>query len=292
MDPNDQDDIIKKVKTAGNDEGNQNDNQDNNSDSNGDSNDFGDDSGDTSGGDDNDFGGDMGDSGSEGEEGLQEDGGSVIDFEGVADSLMNILTSNQFSDESDDRVYVLAKKTLENRSIEEKVKLYKTIAIKLQNFSNAFPIAANMASQYYSIASRLEGSISNGLNEMEDLFLDEPKRNNMFQPGSNDVLKESCWKGYKQVGMKEKDGKSVPNCVPVNENLNMSEKSSIFGKIKSKLKETFNQEETMSEPMIEPQVQPVVKPAPSETQPSIAPSRKNKPFLPMPGIKTNPKATN
>lgn len=23
-----------------------------------------------------------------------------------------------------------------------------------------------------------------------------------------------CWKGYKQIGMKEKNGKQVPNCVP------------------------------------------------------------------------------
>jgi hypothetical protein len=28
---------------------------------------------------------------------------------------------------------------------------------------------------------------------------------------------DSCWKGYKQYGMKEKDGKEVPNCVPVDE---------------------------------------------------------------------------
>jgi hypothetical protein len=56
--------------------------------------------------------------------------------------------------------------------------------------------------------------------ENENLFLDEPKKNNMFQPGSNDKLNEvkPCWKGYKQVGMKEKDGKEVPNCVPINEN--------------------------------------------------------------------------
>ena len=25
---------------------------------------------------------------------------------------------------------------------------------------------------------------------------------------------ENCWKGYKQIGMKKKDGKQVPNCVP------------------------------------------------------------------------------
>jgi hypothetical protein len=35
--------------------------------------------------------------------------------------------------------------------------------------------------------------------------------------------KEPCWKGYKQIGMKEKDGRQVPNCVPINE---LSEKSS------------------------------------------------------------------
>lgn len=193
--------------------------------------------------------------------------------------------------------------------------------------------------------------------EMTNLFVN-PKKNDMFQPGSNDRLKESCWKGYKQIGMKEKNGKQVPNCVPVNEgesnnymfwqnlktihhatgellemdqakvdamianghawavdhiatssddieevyhfmeanlkgDLNMSEKSSIFGKIKSKLRESFNQEEKdMSEPMVEPQVKPAptTQPAPDKVQPQIAPSRKNKPFLPMPEVKPDPKA--
>lgn len=30
-------------------------------------------------------------------------------------------------------------------------------------------------------------------------------------------LTEACWEGYKQVGMKDKGGKMVPNCVPINE---------------------------------------------------------------------------
>lgn len=30
-------------------------------------------------------------------------------------------------------------------------------------------------------------------------------------------IEEACWEGYKQIGMKEKGGKMVPNCVPVNE---------------------------------------------------------------------------
>lgn len=31
--------------------------------------------------------------------------------------------------------------------------------------------------------------------------------------------KDPCWKGYKQVGMKKKNGKEVPNCVPTKEEL-------------------------------------------------------------------------
>ena len=35
--------------------------------------------------------------------------------------------------------------------------------------------------------------------------------------------KAPCWKGYKQIGMKEKNGKQVPNCVPIDEMLNEDE---------------------------------------------------------------------
>lgn len=102
-----------------------------------------------------------------------------------------------------------------------------------------------------------------GWKEMDGIFMN-PKKNNMFQPNSNDILKND---------------------------LNVSENISIFGKDKilSKLQETFNQDEPMNEPMVEPEVKPDVKPAPVK-EPSIAPSRKNKPFLPMPEVQPDPKA--
>ena len=28
------------------------------------------------------------------------------------------------------------------------------------------------------------------------------------------IIAEACWAGYKQIGMKDKGGKQVPNCVP------------------------------------------------------------------------------
>ena len=34
-----------------------------------------------------------------------------------------------------------------------------------------------------------------------------------------DEAKDPCWTGYKQVGMKKKGSKMVPNCVPTNESV-------------------------------------------------------------------------
>ena len=71
--------------------------------------------------------------------------------------------------------------------------------------------------------------------EHEDFMLANPKKNNMFQEGSNDILDEMkpCWKGYKQIGMKEKNGKEVPNCVPVNENMGESNNYMFFNNLKT-----------------------------------------------------------
>ena len=30
----------------------------------------------------------------------------------------------------------------------------------------------------------------------------------------SEIKKDPCWKGYKRIGTKEKNGKTVPNCVP------------------------------------------------------------------------------
>ncbi len=67
------------------------------------------------------------------------------------------------------------------------------------------------------------GENSYQIYENEDFFLENPKRMSIFAPEDSpefmeeNRLTEACWKGYKQVGMKEKNGKEVPNCVPVNE---------------------------------------------------------------------------
>lgn len=170
-----------------------------------------------------------------------------------------------------------------------------------------------------------EGEVSEiQIYEMDNLFV-EPKKNNMFQPNSNDILDENkpCWKGYKQVGMKTKNGREVPNCVPINENEEHSNNYMIWqnlkttpkywsstpvskivkenldskningniDKIKTKLRETFNQEDvkTSAEPQVapNPEIKPQVAP---KTVPTPQPTRRNKPFLPKPSVDPNPKA--
>ena len=57
------------------------------------------------------------------------------------------------------------------------------------------------------------------MEEMKETSFKAPKLT-MFSDEAPKPLKtmnESCWKGYKQIGMKNKNGKQVPNCVPVKE---------------------------------------------------------------------------
>ena len=53
-----------------------------------------------------------------------------------------------------------------------------------------------------------------------------------------DNMTKACWSGYKQEGMKEKNGRMVPNCVPVNKSYD--EKDEELDKAKDKYKEVID----------------------------------------------------
>jgi len=72
-----------------------------------------------------------------------------------------------------------------------------------------------------------------------DMFFDTPEQAKKYANKKNlKIVKstisedEACWKGYKQIGIKSKNGKQVPNCVPVRENKSLS-LSNIVKEIKS-----------------------------------------------------------
>ena len=55
-----------------------------------------------------------------------------------------------------------------------------------------------------------------------------------LQESKVDEKKGPCWDGYEQVGMKDKDGKQVPNCVPVSED--NTQQSELFNRKNKKNK--------------------------------------------------------
>ena len=56
--------------------------------------------------------------------------------------------------------------------------------------------------------------VSEGAENLEDII-----REQVYN-----AVNEACWSGYKQVGMKKKGGKEVPNCVPLEEAGNLEDK--------------------------------------------------------------------
>jgi hypothetical protein len=55
-----------------------------------------------------------------------------------------------------------------------------------------------------------------------------------FSLNEEGELNEKCWDGYKQVGSKMKNGKKVPNCVPVNEASSPAQQAAIAINMKKK----------------------------------------------------------
>ncbi len=51
-------------------------------------------------------------------------------------------------------------------------------------------------------------------------------RNSKSKKEENNLQENNpCWKGYEPIGMKDKDGKEVPNCVPKNKKKEQSKQN-------------------------------------------------------------------
>jgi hypothetical protein len=55
-----------------------------------------------------------------------------------------------------------------------------------------------------------------------------------------------CWKGYKQIGMKDKNGRQVPNCVPISEAESAAQQAAIAINMKKKGIKPKNEEAPMN----------------------------------------------
>ena len=66
---------------------------------------------------------------------------------------------------------------------------------------------------------------------------------------SENLITEKCWEGYKAVGGKMKNGKRVPNCVPIKEASSPAQQAAIAINMKKLGKKPKNEEKEMYESM-------------------------------------------
>ena len=73
---------------------------------------------------------------------------------------------------------------------------------------------SNKAKEYYDQGAREGGQ---GAAIAKGITFDLAKKNIKEVKEPTGKLKDACWTGYTAVGMKNKGGRQVPNCVPVKE---------------------------------------------------------------------------
>jgi hypothetical protein len=71
------------------------------------------------------------------------------------------------------------------------------------------------------------------MDQVFDFMMNETKGGESEVNEESDI-NENCWDGYKRVGSKMKNGKKVPNCVPVNESHSRAQQAAIAINMKKK----------------------------------------------------------
>ena len=129
----------------------------------------------------------------------------------------------------------------------------------IKNFSEAakkdheYSMARSQLSTVMNAAKRLKKKMAKGEGEVEAWvqskitkaadYLDSAA--DYIDSGEHDIgeEKDPCWTGYKQVGMKKKNGKKVPNCVPEETSIEEENKPTnpkLWAKWKAKAKAKFD----------------------------------------------------
>ena len=70
---------------------------------------------------------------------------------------------------------------------------------------------------YVNMTGQMEDE-DDSSDDMDDMFKSDNEEEDKW-----DNIEKKCWVGYRQDGMKEKNGRMVPNCVPVSKSMSKSE---------------------------------------------------------------------
>ena len=89
-------------------------------------------------------------------------------------------------------------------------------ALKLGKYNR--PLIINIGDNYILVAGNTRLCTAAAMGMRPKVFIGKINKNKESE------LDEACWKGYKQIGGKIKNGKQVPNCVPKNESVKIDTK--------------------------------------------------------------------
>ena len=168
------------------------------------------------------------------------------------------MVSNKIQEQSNEKRYCMKCKKMETRDeCSYGPEIWDKMTVK--NFSEAakkdheYSMARSQLSTVMNAAKRLKKKMAKGEGEVEAWvqskitkaadYLDSAA--DYIDSGEHDIgeEKDPCWTGYKQVGMKKKNGKEVPNCVPEETDLEEENKPtnpSLWAKWKAKAKAKFD----------------------------------------------------
>ena len=119
-----------------------------------------------------------------------------------------------------------------NKIVKESVNEASNTGERIQNLNNRIKVLRDKISATKSPEQKKLHSdrLKNALQSLSNI----KKDHGIKAPHRESVVNEAgpCWKGYKQVGMKDKGGRQVPNCVPEGK-MNEAVSSKDMDKIKS-----------------------------------------------------------
>lgn len=116
------------------------------------------------------------------------------------------------------------KKTLEDIAKKHDSKGYYHIVNMVQSLKKQLDIGV-----------KIEMEHTNNKDEAMEIALDHLWENpKYYSKLKKSNIDENCWKGYKRIGSKVKNGKSVPNCVPTNEASSPAQQAAIAINMKKK----------------------------------------------------------
>lgn len=90
--------------------------------------------------------------------------------------------------------------------------------------------------------------VINPITEEIEIDIEKSSEKEMYKSDNEDEDKwdnemQKCWTGYKQVGMKDKNGKMVPNCVPIEKVDKMDDLDTVFDPIEKALRAEVTKEQ-------------------------------------------------